>query len=203
MKQHALEISELRLHIAAHLDLDSLKACVRVCHAWYNDLQSLVWARFNVDGCKLRESQRKQRASRLASLRKHSRFIKHIVRQGRRLTAVDRVEAYTILADQCRSLESIDMSLLDEHEWELYRRLVRLNPGLCQITISGIIQPITATPIDYQPVSLVHGHPFLKQLAVDCPTTLSTILRVLEACPSIEQLVIGCDKKDVRSQLDP
>ncbi|KAF9158099.1 hypothetical protein DFQ26_007975 [Actinomortierella ambigua] len=202
MKQHhALDIPELRISIAAYLNQDSLKACVCVSRAWYSDFTPFLWARFSVDSCRLRESQRKLRAARLESLSKHARWIKHLGRRRIR-SLLDRINVYTILVDHCRSLDSLDIGLLDEEEWDLYRQLVALNPDLCQVTIPSVLQPV-AGPIDYQPSLLLCGLARLTRLVIDCPTTLSALVNVLEVCPSIEQLVIGSDNSGTGSRLDP
>ncbi|KAF9970246.1 hypothetical protein BGZ73_007080, partial [Actinomortierella ambigua] len=150
-----------------------------------------------VDSHQLRENKRKQRAARLESLRRHAHWIRHLERH-RSIATVDRTEVYTILVDHCRSLESIDTSLLDEEEWILYKRLVEFNPGLGQLTIPNVPEPV-----DYQPAVLLSGLAFLTRLVVDCPTTLLTMVGVLEACPFIEHLVIGCNNGDHLWDLDP
>ncbi|KAF9974408.1 hypothetical protein BGZ73_002206 [Actinomortierella ambigua] len=213
--QQVLDIPELWHHIVHFLDLDGRRACALVSKAWYNDFQPFVWESFSVStvnktliqtshgGYRLvprsLTTPDEEQELRLASLRKHAHLIRHLRRHWLSVSSSSpqlRLDnLMQVLLEQCRSLVSFEGSTshLAQLDWDCCKELVRRNHTTLQwVDLKWVASggnPLTdvACHHPWQPTRMTS----LRRIVLGCSTVLISLARLVEACPVLEDLVVG------------
>ncbi|KAF9157661.1 hypothetical protein DFQ26_008490 [Actinomortierella ambigua] len=186
LHQTPLAIPELRLLVASFLDYDDVKTCAMVCRAWHRDLQPIVWRHLTVNMSKHHKTCTLMKTARMDSIRKNARWI----RDFRHMVALGSIvipELYDILFDHCRSLLAFEARILYDDEWHVLKKLIKLNTGLRQVDLLFTASPWLLVA-DLQLPSILHAHPQLRTFRTNYSMTVSMLLCILHACPSLEDV---------------
>ncbi|KAG0240676.1 hypothetical protein BGW41_006759 [Actinomortierella wolfii] len=188
LQQTPLALPELRLLVASFLAYDDIKACAIVCKTWHQDFQPLVWRHLTANFSKHRKPFVLMKAARMDSIRKNA----HWIRDFRHMMALGSIvipELYDILFDRCRSLLSFEARIMYDDEWHVLQKLIRLNVHLRQLDLTFTASPWLIVS-DLQLPTILHGHPTLRTFRTNYSMKASMLLRILNACPSLEEVCV-------------
>ncbi|KAG0209057.1 hypothetical protein BGX28_000157 [Mortierella sp. GBA30] len=192
----SLELSELRVHIAQYLPLADRKACALVRKAWYDDFQPLIWERlsFHIPVQRTRSSssslddQIQQRVREVDDIYKNAHLVKHLTVRIIHETAK---ELYEILLVRFDHLVTLEAWASDRGGWEALKNLIRRNERLRQVKLNDSSRHWCNIADPDLHTALSEGkHTQLRRLDITCETTVASLMRILEACPALDELIV-------------
>ncbi|KAK3806644.1 MAG: hypothetical protein J3Q66DRAFT_374976 [Benniella sp.] len=187
----AINLPELRQHIAQYLDSTTLEAFSLVCKAWYLDAQPILWSRFSSKAPWSPGSS--EYVLWLDTIRKNADSFKHTFHDEYDEPIVPEIR--DILLNRCHSLISIELNVAEVnvenacHNWEETLRplIVQNRASLRRLHLRAIDGPFMASlQLPTLMPSLLH----LRTLELNVKQmTVEDLLPVLDACPiSLESL---------------
>ncbi|KAF9366370.1 hypothetical protein BGX34_003649 [Mortierella sp. NVP85] len=182
----AINLPELRQHIAQYLDSTTLEAFSLVCKAWYLDAQPILWSRFSSKTSWSPASP--EYVLWLDTIRKNASSFKHTCHDEYDEPIAPEIR--DLLLDRCHSLVSIELNVAEVNvenpccNWEETLRplIVQNMASLRRLRLRAIDGPFMASlQLPTLMPSLLH----LRTLELNVKEmTVEDLLPVLDACPS-------------------
>ncbi|KAG0268470.1 hypothetical protein DFQ27_006700 [Actinomortierella ambigua] len=198
---HPMDLPEIRLLIAEQLDFKSLQACALVCKAWHDSFQPSVWRAFRGEGYSRSNESADRRREWLEALRRNAVWIQHFV--WHHTFSAHPQTVSSILIDQCRSLVSMYVVVNGDTAWESSTKLICLNSKTIR-QLSLVLVLFALSGDERRRIEawgagatllprLVADLPSLRRLSLHWPSTVRFCLRILTACPALEELALQSD----------
>ncbi|KAK3821717.1 MAG: hypothetical protein J3Q66DRAFT_386493 [Benniella sp.] len=198
MTSHAIDLPEMKQHIARHLDRATLKACSLVCRAWHLNFYPVLWDRFTYNKVPegLLESP-EEYATWLDFTSKNAHLFRHIY--GENIRKPMPLEIRDILLDRCDGLITIEVSIVYGREsdpvryWEeILRPLIERNKA--SLRRLQLLEEVSIPLTSLQLPSLLAGLSRLQSLDLGMAFATEYLLPVLDACStSLERLELCSD----------
>ncbi|KAG0237599.1 hypothetical protein BGW42_000426 [Actinomortierella wolfii] len=158
------------------------------------------------------ETSDKEEKERLLTISKYAHFIRHFSRIDENdvdMPLVPRI--MRVLLRHCRSLLTIDavVSPMNSRDWDQCKRLIQMNPGLRKIRLQSslgaemfglrVSDHNLHSPFVHRPrgggggTDGVARWSHLRRLEIGCNTNLFSLVKILDICPGLKELVIYGD----------
>ncbi|KAG0252513.1 hypothetical protein DFQ27_008025 [Actinomortierella ambigua] len=157
-----------------------------------------LWSEFQApksERDKRGEEEEEREAERYESIRKHAHLIRHLRRHYRGTSRQLMKDIMRVFLEHCRLLLSFEATCVSDEDWGRCKQLVGRNPGLRQV---GLRSDMTPPDMGRDIIDLACHHPLrlagmasLRRLELGCTITLVPLAWLAEACPALEDLIVG------------
>ncbi|KAF9164175.1 hypothetical protein DFQ26_001718 [Actinomortierella ambigua] len=180
-----MELAEIRLLVAKHLDHCQLKTCAQVCREWHRDFQPLIWRHFSV------RPSRTEAASQYDGVRNNTHRIQNLHWCFMPQQPSTAPLLYNLLATECRSLVSLFMELNKRPLWDLCHDLLEQNKQTLQRITLTFMGSDWLPSRDQQLSDTLKSFTSLHHLEVNhVHFSISTLFDLLTNNPSLQSLEI-------------
>ncbi|KAF9348263.1 hypothetical protein BGX34_002587 [Mortierella sp. NVP85] len=184
MKKHATDLSEVRQHIARHLDLDTLKSCSLVCKTWHLDFHPVLWELFTCKVPKQCSESPEKYATWMDITSQKAHLFRHIYDGKTRGPMPPEIRDIVL---RCHRLITIEVSVAENeysdpiHYWEeTLRPFIERSKVSLQRLLLREVTPVSMTSL--QLPGLLAGLPRLRSLELEIGSTMEDVFPILEAC---------------------